>query len=155
MAFVGIQHFLHRPVEIPESVAGVPRLHDASAKNFEQQMGVEAEKYDVDARSGVFGTSGEPEFLVVVMNGGASETTDELFQSFMSGMTQGGAAVGDDKSQGELKGATYRCVGASGGGMRVGTCMWRADDHVGFVLDLDGDVHSAEQLTSQVYRAIS
>jgi hypothetical protein len=154
VAYVGIQRVLDRPVEIPDSIAGVARMHDTLSKNFEVQMQTEAEKFDVDTQSAIFGNNGKAQFLVVVVDGSASETTDELFQSFVRGMTQGGVTVGTDKSQGELKDATYRCVGASGGGVHVGTCMWRAEDHVGFVLELDGDVESAGQLTSLVYRAI-
>ncbi|HEY6567819.1 MAG TPA: hypothetical protein VI341_09920 [Actinomycetota bacterium] len=155
IAYLGVQHFLHRGVEIPESIAGVPRLHDAASKEFEEQMKTEAERSDVQAVAGMFGTGKQPEFLVVVVNGSPSESTDELFQSFTGGITEAGAMVGSDKSQGELKDASYRCVAASGNGVQVGTCMWRADDHVGFVLDLDGDIKSAEQLTSQVYRALN
>ncbi len=118
-------------------------------------MRTEAERSDVQAEAGMFGTVAHPEFLVVVVNGSPSESTDELFESFTRRHDRRAEPlVGGDKRQGELKDASYRCVAASGSGMRVGTCMWRADDHVGFVLDLDGDIKSAEQLTSQAYHAI-
>jgi hypothetical protein len=154
VGYVGVQHFLHRGVTIPGSIAGVPRMHGAVSDTFEQQMQTQAEKYDVQMDAAVFGASGTAEFLVVVINGSSVDTADELFQSFTRGIAQSGATVGSDKSQGELKGATYRCEAASGNGVQIGTCMWRTDDHVGFVLDPNGDIKSAEQLTSQVYRAI-
>jgi hypothetical protein len=154
VAYIGVQHFLSRSVEIPESIAGTPRMHDALSKTFEEQMGTEAEKFDVQLEAATFGRSGQAEFLVVVVNEAALETTDQLFQSFARGFAEGGATVGADKSEGELKDASYRCVSATGPGVQVGTCMWRADRHVGIVLDLDSDLKSAEALTAQIYRAI-
>ena len=48
VAYVGVQSFLQRPVEIPESVGGVSRLHDALARNFAEQMRTDAERFDPD-----------------------------------------------------------------------------------------------------------
>ena len=85
------------------------------------------------------------------MNGSTPETTDEMFDSFVEGMSQSGASVDTARRTGELDGASYRCVGAEAGGAGVGVCMWRADDHVGIVLDLAGDTSSTETLMRSAY----
>ena len=154
VAYVGVQAFLQRPVEIPESVGGVARLHDALARNFAEQMRTDAERFDLQVETGAFGERGKAEFLVVVVNEGAGKATEEMFRSFTRGFTQGGAVVGQQERKGEVKGAGYRCVSAVGGGQQAGVCMWRTDSHVGFVADLDGTLKTAQELTARVYRAV-
>lgn len=151
-AFMFVQRFMNRGVQIPDSVAGNPRMTDSAALDFEEQMKSEAQKFGMEIQAAAFGSSGRPDFLLVVANGSAVESTDELFASFTEGINQGGASVSGAPVSGELHGGTtYRCVGASGNGMEIGTCMWRADDHVGVVFDLDGDVASARALTATIY----
>jgi hypothetical protein len=154
VAFAGlafVRGFLDRGVQIPDSVAGASRMTDAAAVDFEQQMKDEADKFGMEVQAAAFGTTGRPDFLLVVANGSAVESTDELFASFTEGITQGGASVSGTPTSGDLGGASYRCVGASGNGIEVGTCMWRADDHVGVVFDLDGDAASAQRLSATIY----
>jgi hypothetical protein len=152
LGYIGVQQlFGGSGVEIPDTVAGATRLHDGMAAQFEEQMAAEVSTYGVDAEAGAFGNAGVPEFLLVVVNGSTPETTDEMFDAFVDGMSQGGASVGTARRTGELDGASYRCVGAEAGGAGVGVCMWRADDHVGIVLDLAGDTGSTETLLRSVY----
>jgi hypothetical protein len=155
VGFVGVQRVLgDGDVAIPERVAGATRMHDAMATRFEQQMVAEAARYDLQADAAAFGSGGVPDFLLVVVEGSTGETTDEMFDSFVEGMSQGGATVDTLRRTGELDGASYRCVGAEAAGTGVGVCMWRADDHVGIVLDLVSDTRAAETLTSTVYRDV-
>ena len=152
LGYIGVQQLLGGGgVEIPETVAGVARLHDGMAAQFEDEMTAEVDTYGMDAEAGAFGDGGAPEFLLVVVNGSTPETTDEMFDAFVDGMSQSGASVGTARRTGELDGASYRCVGAEAGGAGVGVCMWRADDHVGIVLDLDGDTSSTETLLRSAY----
>jgi hypothetical protein len=156
LGYIGVQQlFGGSGVEIPDTVAGTTRLHDGMATQFEDQMAAEVSTYGVDAEAGAFGNAGVPEFLLVVVNGSTPETTDEMFDAFVDGMSQGGASVGTARRTGELDGASYRCVGAEAGGAGVGVCMWRADDHVGIVLDLAGDTGSTETLLRSVYSDVA
>jgi hypothetical protein len=152
LGYIGVQQVLGGGrVEIPDTVAGVARLHDGMAARFEDEMVAEVDSYGLDAEAGVFGNGGAPEFLLVVVNGSTPETTDEMFGSFVEGMSQSGASVETARRTGELDGASYRCVGAEAGGAGVGVCMWRAEDHVGIVLDLAGDSGSTEMLMRSAY----
>jgi hypothetical protein len=152
LGYIGVQRVLGGGgVEIPDTVAGVARLHDGMAARFEDEMVAEVDSYGLDAEAGVFGNGGAPEFLLVVVNGSTPETTDEMFGSFVEGMSQSGASVETARRTGELDGASYRCVGAEAGGAGVGVCMWRAEDHVGIVLDLAGDSGSTETLMRSAY----
>lgn len=152
LGYLGMQQFLGGGgVEIPDTVAGVARLHDGMAAQFEDEMAAEVDSYGLDAEAGAFGNGGVPEFLLVVVNGSTPETTDEMFDSFVEGMTLSGASVDTKRGSGEIDGASYRCVGAEAAGAGMGVCMWRADDHVGIVLDLDGDTGSTETLMRSAY----
>jgi len=152
LGYIGVQQVLGGGgVEIPDTVAGVERMHGGVASRFEAEMAAEVDRYGMDAEAGVFGNGGAPTFLLMVVNGSTPESTDEMFDSFVQGMTQGGASVGAVQGAGELDGASYRCVGAEAGGAGVGVCMWRADDHVGIVFDLSGDSGSTETLMRSAY----
>ena len=152
LGYIGVQQLLGGGgVEIPDTVAGVERLHGGLAARFEDEMAAEVATYGMDAEAGAFGNAGVPEFLLVVVNGSTPETTDEMFDAFVDGMSQSGASVGIARRTGELDGASYRCVGAEAGGAGVGVCMWRADDHVGIVPDLAGDTSSTEALLRSAY----
>ncbi len=156
LGYIGVQELIGGGgVEIPDTVAGAARLHDGMATQFEDQMAAEVSTYGVDAEAGAFGNAGVPEFLLMVVNGSTPETTDEMFDAFVDGMSQGGASVGTARRTGELDGASYRCVGVEAGGAGVGVCMWRADDHVGIVLDLAGDSGSTETLLRSVYSDVA
>ena len=156
VGFVGVQRVLGGGgVEIPETVAGLPRMHDAMASQFEEEMKTEAARYSMDAEAGAFGSGQVPDFLLIVVNGSTWETTDQLFDSLVQGMSEGGATVDTQRLTGELGGATYRCVGASAVETGFGVCMWRADGHIGIVLDLESDTSTAETLTQTVYRDVA
>ena len=95
LGYIGVQHVLGGGgVEIPDTVAGVARRHGGMASRFEDEMAAEVGSYGMDAEAGAFGNGGVPEFLLVVVNGSTPESTDEMFDSFVEGMTQGGASVG-------------------------------------------------------------
>ncbi len=154
MAFFGVQRFLlGGQIDVPDSVNGIPRVTGPFAESFDQQISAAADDFDVSAQGGVYGTEAAPDFLVVVANGAAEETADELFTSMVEGMAQGGAVKSGATSAGDLDGATYRCLAATVQGIPIGTCMWVADRHVGIVLDLDGGLADVEALTADVYRA--
>jgi hypothetical protein len=152
LGYIGVQQLVGSSgVELPETVAGATRLHDGMAAQFEDEMAAEVSTYGVDAEAGAFGNAGVPEFLLVVVNGSTPETTDEMFDAFVDGMSQSGASVDTARRTGELDGGSYRCVSAQAGATGIGVCMWRTDDHVGIVLDLVGDTGSTETLLRSVY----
>jgi hypothetical protein len=156
LGYVGVQRVLGGAgVEIPDTVAGVARRHDGMATQFEDEMAAEAGNYDMDAEAGAFGNGSVPEFLLVVVNGSTPETTDEMFDSFVEGMTESGASVDTLRRRGDIDGTSYRCVGAEAAGAGMGVCMWRTDDHVGIVLDLEGDTRSTEALMRSAYHDVA
>ena len=97
------------------------------------------------------GAVGPPTPRMPNANGSAVEEADELFAGLTEGIEGAGASIDVTPRKGELDGASYRCVGARASGGQVGACIWKADDHVGLVMDVDGDAASTEQLTSQIY----
>lgn len=156
VGFVGVQRLLGSDgVEIPESVAGVERMHDDTAQRFADEMQAEAAKYDLQADAAAFGSGGLPDFLLIVVTGSSWETTDQMFDSLVEGLNQGGMNVDTLRRTGEIDGSAYRCVGAEAAGTGVGVCMWRTDGHVGIVMDLESDTRTAEALTRTVYGEIA
>jgi hypothetical protein len=118
-------------------------------------MNDEAGTYGIDFAVGIYGSTA-PEFFVVLVDAAASETTDQLFDSFVAGMAQAGASV--DTSSGEsgpLGDAEYRCVPVTAPGVSAGACMWRGDADVGIVLQLEGGVPETKALLESVHDAVT
>lgn len=154
LAFVALaayRQLMPRGVDLPDQLAGQPRMLDSRAEQLDQQMRAEGARYDVEIQTGIYGSALQPDFVVVVANGSAVEEADELFAGLTEGIEGAGASIDVTPREGELDGASYRCVGARANGGQVGACIWKADDHVGLVMDVDGDAASTEQLTSQIY----
>lgn len=152
--YFGIQALLGGPsVELPATVAGSSRMTDAVAQEFEQSTVEEAENWDLDAQAGVYGTT-FPEVFVILIEGSAIESTEELFDSLLEGMTQAGATVDESEVlSGEHGGSEYKCVSISGSGIEASACMWRADAHVGIVLDLTRGLDEIEPVLFQTHDA--
>ena len=140
---------------LPDTLAGTPRMTDGLATTFEKQMTDEAGTYGLDIATGIYGSS-TPEFFVILVDDAAVETTDQLFDSFVAGMSQAGATVdaaaGDS---GPLGDAEYRCVPVSAAGVKAGACMWRGASDVGIVLQLGGGVADTRELLATVHDAVT
>lgn len=130
---------------VPEAVAGQPRIHTSDAQSFEQQMVDEGKKYDITLEAAVYGQADRADVFLVLANGTAEESADELFDDFLGGVESAGITV--DHAQtvtGQHDGAEYRCVPLSGR-IQAAACIWREEHSVGLTLDAspEGNVTAA------------
>jgi len=156
VAVIGVRTLLDgRAPTLPDTLAGTPRITDGLATTFEEQMNEQAGTYGLDIATGIYGSS-TPEFFVILVDDAAVETTDQLFDSFVAGMSEAGAVV--DISAGDsgpLGDAEYRCVPVSAPGVKAGACMWRSHSDVGIVLQLGGGVADTRDLLTTVHDAVT
>jgi hypothetical protein len=139
---------------LPDEVAGRARVSSAEVSRFEEQMRGQAGDWDLDIEVGVYGTAAKPDVFVILVDGGAVETTDELFDEFVSGMETAGAKVrSEDTVRGERDGTEYRCVPVSDG-IAAAACFWRESDNVGIVLGLDRTAEEGVDLLFATHDAV-
>lgn len=126
---------------VPDTLAGAPRLHNADAQSFEQDMASEGDKYDISFEAAVYGQADTPDVFFVLANGHAEESADELFNDFLGGVESAGITVDRNEAiTGQHGDAEYRCVPLSAR-IQATACIWREDRSVGMTLDAspDGD----------------
>jgi hypothetical protein len=152
--YLGVQMILGGGPELPDSIAGVERVENSVAEDFEKDMIEEGERIGIDVAAGVYGKPTSPDFVVLLVDAAAIETTDQLFDNLMDGFAQAGATVGSDRASGERAGVEFRCAEANAPVVSAAACMWREDDNVGIVLDVDGDVRSAKRLLWETHDAV-
>ncbi len=141
-------------VSIPETLGGLPRQTNDTAKDFESEMRDEGDKWDLEVHAATYGRSAFPETMLILVEGSSLETTDQLFDALIDGMTQAGATVDAEGGvSGIHDGADYRCVPVSGPGVDGSACIWHADDHVGIVMDLGNGAGAAEALIAEAHTA--
>jgi hypothetical protein len=130
-----VRNALAPQYHVPETLSGQPRIHNPMAQRFEQEMSEEGDKYDVEFESALYGTADTPDTFLVVASGHAEESSDELFEGFLSGIESAGVTV-DRAAQvsGEHGDAAYSCVPVSATISAV-ACIWREDRSVGMTLD--------------------
>jgi hypothetical protein len=138
-------------LELPDTLAGSPRMHGGSAETVEAQMQEAMAAFDVEIDTGLYGSGAAPDFVVVAVEGSSLDSTDAMFDEFVTGLTAAGAIVSGEGTNADLDGAEHRCVGVQAQGAQMGACMWHADDHAGFVLQLDGTNESAETLLATIW----
>ena len=139
-------------VDLPEQLDGQARAHSAAVDDLASQMQAEGDRYDVDVQVGLYG---QPGFVVVVANGSARESSDELFDAFIEAITNTGASVSGQELTGSFDGADYHCLTAQARATTVGICLWRAADHFGVVMGRDGDAVSTQALTGRIYAELT
>jgi hypothetical protein len=151
-AAFAVHAFLGGGVHLPGSVAGRPRMATAEIQKFEKDMKDLGSRNDLTVDAGGYGTGTTPEFLVLLVRGNSAETTDQLFDEFVGGISQSGAAVDRSHAVSGARGSTeYRCVPVGGTGVTAAACMWREDGNVGIVLDLTNGVDGARTTLWQVH----
>ena len=147
--------FDHGP-SLPDQLAGSPRMTTQAAKDFEKQMADEGDKWDLKVATAVYGSGVSPSFLVLLVQGKAVESTDELFKSLVDGMASSGATVDEAATvSGQHEGADYRCVPVGSAQTQAGACMWRADGTVGIVIALGGGLDHTRDLLFTAYDAVA
>jgi hypothetical protein len=147
VAMFGVRFLFHKSLSLPDSLNGQPRMTTQAAKDFERQMVADGKSSNLDVAAAGYGTGATPSFLVLLIQGRAIESTDELFDRFVDGMASGGATVDRTATQtGERDGTEYRCVPVSAPQMQAAACMWRDGGTVGIVLDLNAGVDTTLDL---------
>lgn len=155
IACFAVQHVLGTPnYQLPDQIHGVQRATDQGATDFQTKMRQEADAYDVTVDSGLYGSSVSPDFVALVLNGRALDSTDALFDELQSGMTRAGATIDGDPMTGERGGTEFRCVSVSGGATQASACMWRDSDNVGIVMDPDAGPTQTQALLWETHDAV-
>ena len=156
LGMYGVRLLFDRGPSLPDELAGQPRLTTQAIRDFEEQMAVQGKDYDLKVAAAAYGTGATPAFLVMLAKGRAVESTDELFDSLVQGMAQGGAIVNESATDsGERSGTEFRCVPFSGGAVNAAACMWRDDGTVGIVLDLSAGIDETRELLFTVHDTIT
>jgi len=144
-----VRNMLTPTYHVPDTLMGEPRLHTADTQQFEQSMADEGDKYDIKFESAVYGQGDQPDVFLVLANGHAQESADELFDGFLSGIESAGATVDRSRATtGHHGDADYRCVPLEARIQAV-ACIWREDRSVGMTLDGSPDA----DLTSTLFAA--
>jgi hypothetical protein len=152
VAAVAVHAFLGSGVHLPDSVAGRPRMATTDIQKFEKDMKDLGSRNGLTVDAGGYGTGTAPEFLVLLVHGNSAESTDQLFDEFVGGITQSGAAVDRGHTVSGTRGSTeYRCLPVGGTGVTAAACLWREDGSVGIVLDLTEGVEGAQTTLWQVH----
>lgn len=153
--YVGVQYLLGPDRSLPDALAGATRLTDAPSKEFERSTSEEGDRYGISAEGGVYGTGGRPRFFVILVDGAAIETTDQLFDALLAGFAEAGATVDEARAtSGERGESDYRCVTATAGGQHAVACMWRDADNVGIVFEADGSTKGTRRLLWTVHDTV-
>ena len=145
-----VRNMLAPHYQVPDTLSGQPRMHSEIAQQFESDMADQGDKYDIDFDSAVYGTADTPDVFLVLANGHAEQSADELFNDFLSGIESAGVTV--DRSEavtGQHGDADYRCVPISARITAV-ACIWREDRSVGMTLDA---TPASGDLTSTLFAA--
>jgi hypothetical protein len=153
--YVGVQYLMGPEIELPDTLAGAQRLTDPESKRFEDFTADEGERYHIDAEGGVYGSAIAPEFFVILVDGSAVETTDQLFDALVAGFSQAGATVdGSGVRSGTRRGSDYRCVVTTAGPQTATACMWRDEESVGIVLEPSADSGQTRRLLWTVHDTV-
>ena len=156
LGMYGVGFLFDRGPSLPDELAGQPRLTTQAIRDFEEQMEEQGKAYDLELAAGAYGTGATPAFLVMLVEGRAIETTDELFDSLVQGMALGGADVDEAATDsGARNGTEYRCVPFVGTPVGAAACMWREDDTVGIVVDLSAGIDEARELLFTVHDTVT
>jgi hypothetical protein len=152
----GARMLLDRGPSLPGSIAGVPRMTTQDVKDFEDQMAKEGKQRGLKVAAGAYGTGVTPDFLVLLIQGSAVESTDTLFDEFVQGMASSGATIDSANTDSGQRGSTeYRCVPVSTTAVSAAACMWRDNGNVGIVLRLNATVDSTRDLLFTTHDAVA
>ncbi len=114
---------------IPESIDGVPRMHDVTSQRLEAAVAKWGEESDgLSLRGAAYGSGVAAEFAVGAADEPVKNEPDDILRLVVASLFPGG------RDTATLSGADgsfeYRCVQAVG---RVSICVWKEADNSGFV----------------------
>ncbi len=114
---------------IPESIDGVPRMHDVTSQRFEAAVAKWGEESDgLSLQGAAYGNGITPDFAVGAADEPVKNDPDDILRLVVASLIPGG------QDTATLSGADgsfeYRCVQAVG---QVSICVWKEPDNSGFV----------------------
>jgi hypothetical protein len=145
---LGIYGLFHRGgVHFPDELAGSSRITTPEVKKLESNIeNSSSGVFDAHPEVAVYGRDGVPQFLVAAGAARTVETTDELFDAYVSGLeSSGGTVDAAGETSGTRDGAEYRCA-ATIAPVASWHCLWRDDESFGVVISLDDDLASTQDL---------
>jgi len=131
--------------EMPESIGGVPRMHDAVATEYEDAIAEWASNSGgLHLQGAVYGTGVQPDFIVGAVDEDVINDPDDILRVVVGSITMGGKSVATLFGQ---DGFEYRCVQATG---QMSVCVWKESGNAGFV----GAIGRTPQQTLEVTRTV-
>jgi hypothetical protein len=148
---------------LPDAIGGVPRLDTPEARAFEEQIR-STEFAGITFRGAMYGTAGDPELIVELIDGvppDAPGGLDAMFDGMAGGFANGsGGAVRLAEQASETHGGVaYRCApfqasDAAAGRLTGAVCLWQGEGY-GLVATLrSDDARGAIADAQQVYEAV-
>jgi hypothetical protein len=136
--------------EIPESIGGVPRMHDATATRYEDDVRQwAADSGGLQLQGGAYGTGASPEFVVGAVDEAVRNDPDDILHVVVSSISPNGSDVAT--LSGKDGSFEYRCVRAVA---QMSVCVWKESDNSGFVGAVGLTPQEALELTRTVRDAI-
>jgi hypothetical protein len=154
---LGVYSLLHRGgIDFPDELAGSSRITTPEVKRLESNIEHSSKGvFEAHPAVAVYGRDGVPQFLVAAGAAQTVETTDELFDAYVSALgSSGGTVDAAGETSGTRAGADYRCT-ATTAPVASAHCLWRDDESFGVVISLDGDLASTQELLFTVRHEIS
>ncbi len=145
-----------KSVSLPEEIAGLPQMHDATADQLTQQF-ESSEFGGVKLKAGLYG-EGIPGLIVMVTDEDPGIDAKEGFDGFLAGFTSTSAATVDQASRVDASrgGIDISCIGMSISGVPGTVCVWDDANVFGAVIDLRSDDSNAGlDTTEEVAQAVA
>ena len=135
---------------IPESIDGVPRMHDVTAQRFEAAVAKWGqESGGLSLQGAAYGSGVTPEFAVGAADEPVKNDPDDILRLVVASLIPGGQDTAT--LSGEDGSFEYRCVQTVG---RVSICVWKEPDNSGFVAANGRTPADALRLTRTVRDAL-
>ena len=146
----------HKTATLPESVAGIPRLHDATATQVETLLkGQTFGGLTLDVA--LYSPNSDPGFIVLVTDQAKSGDAEKDFSDFSSGFaTTSQGSIDQSKKVSDTRGGIqYVCAPATVASTQAGVCVWRDANIFGAVLSFQTvDPQGTLDLTDKVAQAV-
>jgi hypothetical protein len=156
VGYFGVQLLFDHGPSLPDTLAGAPRMTSQAAKDFEKQMADQGKQHGLHVAAAAYGAGTTPDFMVLLIEGSSLQSTDQMFDQFVQGMSSSGASVDSANADSGQRGSTeYRCVPVSTTSVTAAACMWRDEKNVGVVLKLNAGVPETLDLLFTAHDAVA
>jgi hypothetical protein len=125
----------HKTATLQETAAGIPRLHDATATQLEQQFKSQRIA-GLQFQVALYGTTGSPGMIVMVTDQAPSGDIEKDFADFSTGFatTSSGSIDQSQKVSQTRGGIRFVCAPATIATTQAGVCVWRDANIFGAVM---------------------